>query len=294
LPQTAVPGVGPRRSSPPTSRPPLPARDLGRDIPHDRRTNRKLGTSAYLSGTAFARIWARAGTADRPSSGEGRRGTACWGQAQSDAAPHGPEPSARGHVVGRRTSATRNRQCRCPAARLRAPPNEAGGHPGRVSPFGRAGAITARSSHASSPPAVPSTCPKHRFATDRAAAHTAIWFASDMRCPVLDCGGQFRFRLSSGTAAAVSARHFRSRGCPCRRAAGVRKPLRCPHRPDRRCPPATPTWLGRPAQDAQAAQRPHCVSDCRRGETAAAGPPQSCASRPQPIADIAARGAVLG
>jgi hypothetical protein len=27
---------------------------------------------------------------------------ACWGQAQSDAAPHGPEPSARGHVVCRR------------------------------------------------------------------------------------------------------------------------------------------------------------------------------------------------
>jgi len=61
--------------------------------------------------------------------GEGRRGTACWGQAQSDAAPHGPEPPARGHVVARRDQAQRatgNADARLRA--LQAPPNEAGGH----------------------------------------------------------------------------------------------------------------------------------------------------------------------
>jgi hypothetical protein len=106
LPQTAGRGVGPRRNSPPTWRPPLPARDLGRDLPSDRRTHPQLVTCAYLPGVAFARSGSRAGTTGRPSSGEGRRGTACWGQAQSDAAPHGPEPSARGHVVCRRDPGT--------------------------------------------------------------------------------------------------------------------------------------------------------------------------------------------
>jgi hypothetical protein len=117
LPQTAAPRVGPRSSSPPTSRPPLPAGDLGCDIPGDWRTHPKLGTSTHLPATAFARSRSRAGTTDRPSGGEGRRGPACWGQAQSDAAPHGPEPSARGHVVGRRDERTTQPQCRCPAAR---------------------------------------------------------------------------------------------------------------------------------------------------------------------------------
>ena len=47
LPQTAGRGVGPRRSSPPTWRPPLPARDLGRDLPITGGPTPKLVTSTH-------------------------------------------------------------------------------------------------------------------------------------------------------------------------------------------------------------------------------------------------------